>query len=254
MTRPTYPLDTTGSASTNLIPAELHTLSEINEDTYRIIIPTNAPFFVNNFQLTFIEQTGDRRVMFEDVDYSFCLPYVGATRSIGMPVYGGIKILNEHANGTLSVKYQTIGDKWVADAQHVLQMLVESVSNPRLAYWDNLSNVQETFPPINHPVEGKDLYGFKELIDAVNLLQQAILTGPNTTLSAIKHLLDETNPHATTKAQVGLADVENLQVAQVSELTSISPPRKYVTAEHLLTAVIKPIHDRLTEIENQLGL
>ena len=50
MSDPVLPFDPTGLASTNYVEDEVHTLTEINDATYRLIVPTFAPFYLDNFK------------------------------------------------------------------------------------------------------------------------------------------------------------------------------------------------------------
>ena len=48
-----YDFDPTGSLPANLVVDELHTITEINVNTYNIIIPEFAPFYTNNLYFSF---------------------------------------------------------------------------------------------------------------------------------------------------------------------------------------------------------
>ncbi len=144
-----YAFDPTGILPANLIVDELHTLTEVNDVTYRIIIPEFAPFYTNNLMVKYNDGVSDT-ILQEGVDYILCLPYLGASRSIGSMVYGGISFNFSAPSGTLKISYQTLGGEWIADPNYVYEILVNTAYNPRVTVWDVLTNVQEIFPPINH--------------------------------------------------------------------------------------------------------
>ena len=48
-----YDFDPTGSLPANLVVDELHTITEINANTYNIIIPEFAPFYTNNLSVVY---------------------------------------------------------------------------------------------------------------------------------------------------------------------------------------------------------
>ena len=63
-----------------------------------------------------------------------------------------------------------MGGGWVADANLVLTTLAEHLYNPKIVSWDLVTNVQQTFPPINHDDHMNYLFGHQQLIDAINAL------------------------------------------------------------------------------------
>lgn len=204
----TYPVDYTGTATSNKITEELHTLTEINDVTYNILIPDAAPFHVENFALVHIAANGTRRTLTEGVDYYFTLPYVAAIRSLGKVIYGGVTILNHTIAGTLAATYQTLGGSWTADRNYVLNYLIERAYNPRTTIWDVVTNVQQLFPPIVHNQEFDYVFGHGELIDAINGISDTLAN------SDLSHETNYGNPHRVNKTQVGLGNVDNTSDAQ----------------------------------------
>lgn len=229
-----YPVDYTGQKTTNLVKGEQHAVTEANYRDYYFIVPTFAPFFTSNFKLIHQAEDGTTRELDEGVDYMFTLQYLGASRSIGIPVYGGISLSNLITAGTVSLEYQTIGGMWCADAAYVLERLAEKNYNPRTTAWDNLTNVQETFPPVNHNLDFDYVMGQGELIAQLALMTSAIASGTGT-LPFIKHLMNFDNPHKVTKAQVELSDVENYPMATDAEVLAENPVKKYVTLDQVIS-------------------
>lgn len=229
-----YPLDTTGLASTNIIVDEIHTLTEVNSQNYRILIPEFAPFYLGNLQLKHTDLSGQTHILQEGPDYTLCLPYIGATRSIGQMLYGGITINRDDLQGLLKLSYQTLGGEWTADRLLVLEALAEYVYNPRITVWDIVTNKPSMFPPINHDQSLDYVYGHQDLITSINDLADTVANGPNPNLGIIKHLIDELNPHQVTKAQIGLGDVQNLPLATDEEVDTLQPVDKYFTVRQLL--------------------
>lgn len=231
----TYPLDTTGLSPGNLIINELHTLTEVNSNTYRVILPFFSPFYLDNFTLTHIAEDGSSHLLVPDVDYIFCLPFIGATRSIGKMLYGGVSINTDLIDGVLSVNYQTLGDKWVADKNYVLERLAELVYNPRIVTWDCVTNVQDTFPPTIHSVDIDNIYGQDKVLDALGNIVTAITVPPTTPQALLSHLLDDNNPHVVTKEQIGLGLIQNLSLATSDDIDGLNNVNKYITLDQLVT-------------------
>lgn len=229
-----YPLDTTGLAPANLIVDEVHTLTELNDETYRLIIPEFAPFYLDNFVLKHVDAQNNETLLTPDVDFILVLPYIAATRSIGKMLYGGISISNNFVNGLIKLQYQTIGGSWTADANQVLVTLANIVYNPRLTSWDQVTNIQQLFPSINHDDSMDYVYGHESLVDALNSLAETVALAPSQTPTYVTHMTRSDNPHGVTKAQVGLGQVANLPLATADDISGKANVEKYVTLAQVL--------------------
>ena len=236
----TYPLDTTGISPANLVRDEPHVLTEINDATYRIIIPDFAPFYQDNFQLRYSDGAGNISILEKGIDFDFCLPYMDASRAIGKYLFGALTIHNAYVQGYLAVDYQTLGDKWVADKNYVLEQLVEHNYNPRVVYWDQLTNVQQTFPPTSHAQDYDTIYGQKSVIEAIDKIIAAILAGPSATNDYRSHVLAKGNVHGLTAADLGLSEASALPLASLEELQNLDPVEKLFSLKQMLDSGIIP--------------
>ena len=236
----TYPLDTTGISPANLVRDEPHVLTEINDATYRIIIPDFAPFYQDNFQLRYSDGAGNISILEKGIDFDFCLPYMDASRAIGKYLFGALTIHNAYVQGYLAVDYQTLGDKWVADKNYVLEQLVEHNYNPRVVYWDQLTNVQQTFPPTSHAQDYDTIYGQKSVIESIDKIIAAILAGPSATNDYRSHVLAKGNVHGLTAADLGLSEASTLPLASLEELQNLDPVEKLFSLKQMLDSGIIP--------------
>ena len=236
----TYPLDTTGISPANLVRDEPHVLTEINDATYRIIIPDFAPFYQDNFQLRYSDGAGNISILEKGIDFDFCLPYMDASRAIGKYLFGALTIHNAYVQGYLAVDYQTLGDKWVANKNYVLEQLVEHNYNPRVVYWDQLTNVQQTFPPTSHAQDYDTIYGQKSVIEAIDKIIAAILAGPSATNDYRSHVLAKGNVHGLTAADLGLSEASALPLASLEELQNLDPVEKLFSLKQMLDSGIIP--------------
>ena len=234
MTDYVYPVDYTGQKASNLVPGEQHAVTEANYRDYFFIVPTFAPFYARGFKLIHQAEDGTTRELKEGIDYSFVLSYLGASRSIGIPVYGAVSLTSLITSGVVSLDYQTVGGMWCANSAYVLERIAEKNYNPRTTYWDNLTNVQEVFPPVNHNIDNDYVFGQEELIASCNKIAEAV-AGSTGSLPVIRHLTNFDNPHNTTAAQIGLGDVVNLPMATDSEVLQELPLNKYVTLAQVLS-------------------
>lgn len=212
----TYPLDIEGNSPSNLV-TEIHTVTQLNLAMYRIIVPVHAPFYLTNFSLIHIGTGGAETPLTEGVDYAFCLPFEAASRSLQRLLYGGIAIINPNLSGTYRTTYQCLGDKWSANRDYVLQALAASTYNPRRVYWDQVTNVQDLFPPIRHTDDMESMAGFDDLVAAFDRMTLAMLSRPS--------------PNAT---MVGLGNVPNLPLATDSDIATRANVDKFVTLKQVI--------------------
>ena len=235
MNTASYPFDTTGLAPSNLVQNELHTLTEVNSAPYRILIPSFAPFYLHNLLVEHIGTTGTPTPLTEGVDYYCVLPYMAASRSVGKSLYGGLAFISDLVQGTIRLKYQTLGGSWCADKNYVYEQLLSAHYNRRTTWWDTLTNVQETFPPTDHDHNAEDIEGHTELLAKLDEIRTAILQSPNLVPAQyLAHLMAKGNVHDLNKSDLGLGDVSNLPLATDQEVLSRIPSDKYVTLRQIL--------------------
>lgn len=225
----TYPLDTSGRAITNLISNELHTVSEANFRDYFFIVPNFAPFYINGFVLKF-HLNGEERILTEGIDYSFALPYIAGTRSVGIPLYGAITLNNLDIAGILETTYQCLGGQWIANRLYVLQYLAEKAYNPRTTIWDVVTDKPEIFAPTPHYQDYATFYGQEELVAAIGRVGDAIAAS-RPELAFIEYI----TTHPPTADVIGLGNVANLPLATDEEVAARLPVDKYITLRQMLS-------------------
>ena len=231
-----YPFDTTGLATTNLVQDEVHSLTEVNAATYRILIPTFAPFYLHNLSLDHVAPDGGIDPLIEGVDYYCSLPYMAASRSTGQAVYGGLSIITALPQGTMRMTYQTLGGDWCADADYVYQRLLETTYNRRTTWWDLITDVQNTFPPTEHPLPVGDIDGMTALLEKLEQIRAVLLNAPDSVPAMyLQHMLAKGNPHSTTLLDLGLENVQNYPAATDEEVAARLPLDKTVTLRQILT-------------------
>jgi len=251
-----YALDTTGINPANLITDELHTVTAVNDRTYHFIVPTFAPFFANTLRLAKVD--GQNLIpLVEGVDWHPSLQFHGASIVTAKPVYGAISFTDLQFAGTVQIEqYQTLGGEYTLDLPTMNQVIGDIVYNPRGLSWEQVTNLQKMFPPIDHPWDFNNLAGTEELIDAIGRIEAAILAGATTDLDA--HIRDQLNPHRTNKNQVGLSLVENfppatlIQAIQGTSNTSLITPMtlRGVLSDLGLLALSDALADMRTHIGN----
>lgn len=229
-----YPFDDTGTAVTNRVTNESHTVTEVNAAPYRILIPVFAPFYLENFSLSYIDSLGVEHSLNETEDYGFTLPFLAASRSTGKFLYGGVEIYNERVNGTIRFNsYQTVGGVWNVDRNAVYNRLLESVYNHRTVYWDQVSGVYEIFPPTIHQQDAESFTGHEEILKALALISKAISEKQIPIPADFYQHITQDNAHNVSASTVGLGNVVNLRMATDQEVKDHVPVDAYVTLRQL---------------------
>jgi len=230
-----YPFDATGILQTNRISGEQHAVTENNFRDFYFIVPKFAPFFADNITIVHSYQ-GINKTLVENIDYYCALMMVGATRAIGKAVYGAVTLNNLNTSGVLSFSYNTIGGDWNVDQQYVVEQIAEKAYNPRTVSWEHVVGAPNVFPPIPHAWDLVDLVGETEVVDSLNAIEQAILTGSQTL--AATHLTNFNNPHQVTKAQVGLSNLGNWARATDAQAVAGTSIDTLITPNSLKAALL----------------
>lgn len=206
----TYPFDPSGTLSSNLVPGEQHIITSVNYKDYNIIVPTFAPFFATSITIDFKDINANTVTLVENVDYYLTHWFVAASRACSKPIYGSLTLLNENISGVLTISYQTLGGDWNIDGALIAQIMADSLHNPRITTWDEVSDLPYAFPVIDHPWDLVDMVGMSEVVTGLEEIKQAILDsagggsgGSTVEQDLLNHTGDYNNPHNLTAAEIG---------------------------------------------------
>lgn len=225
----TYPFDGSGTAVTNMVEDELHTLTLVNYRDYHFLVPNFAPFFAQGLNVKFQQNPGDPFIdLTEGIDYYPALPFIGATRATGKAVYGAISFNNLTLEGQIKLRYQTVGGEWTLGLTDLTEIAANIIYNPRTTTWEKITNVPCHFPPLDHAWELSDMVGEAEILEELVAIEEAILN-KNMDQSWLNHITNFSNPHRVTKSQVGLNKVQNYAPATIAECIAAASSQLYVT-------------------------
>lgn len=230
-----YPFDPTGNSSANRIPSEQHVLTARNFRDYHYVIPNFAPFFEENFSITLKYPSGTIRPLVYGVDYYFSNQFLDASRATAKPVFGSISFLDTDSAGVLTIGYNTVGGKWNLTPTEITRILAEEMRNPRITAWEQITDLPERFPVIDHEWDLVDMVGMKDVADVLETITAAILESGSGGLQ--QHVNDFQNPHQTTKLQVGLGNVLNYPVATTAQAQAGSSNAFYMTPLRVAEAI-----------------
>lgn len=225
----TYPFDGTGVNPANRITDEEQNLTIINFRDYHYLIPDFAPFYAEGLAIEYRPNPGESFVTLnEGVDYYPALQFIGASRATSKPVYGALSFNNLGLEGQIRLSYNTVGGEWTLSQAALTELITNIIYNPRTTTWEQVVNVPEQFPPLEHSWQLNDMVGEAEILAELDAIEQAILNR-DSSADLLNHLSDFNNPHRTTKEQTGLGRVMNFPPATIAEAVAGINPELYVT-------------------------
>jgi hypothetical protein len=256
-----YPLDLTGTASTNLIVGEV---TPMVRKQFRCIAPLATPFFKKNLVIKDVASNTSLTTS----QYK-CLQIVSlpsAMAGIGNEIYSIIVITDSSVSDTVSLTYHTPGGEYTNSFETTKSLVENLLGDNRLASWPNVLNRPDTFEPSLHLQAIGDLIGFEYLTVELEKLRQVILLGDdvgrtelfkfietqktiilnllqnnNSNSSPLaNHIANRNNPHGLTKVDVGLGNVQNYPVATIQEAAEGIATNRYITADLVPVAVGGP--------------
>jgi hypothetical protein len=249
---PRFPVDLTGVALSNRVVDEPHSMVRRQ---VRSVVLQAAPFFKKNVvivdALTNVALTNSQYKCFNIIS----LP--SALAGPGNDVYGVIVITDQAVSDNVRVTYQSVGGEYVQSFE-VIKTLIDTLSlDDRPPTWPNVLNRPSTFNPVQHLHAIGDVIGWEYLVVVLEQLKQTIAMGdevgrnamfayidskfqaiadlfsaatsPSALLSL--HVANTSNPHATTKTDIGLSLVQNYGVATLLEARAGAVSNKYMTAD-----------------------
>jgi hypothetical protein len=219
-----YPFDPTGTAETNLVVRERHTINPPDYTDYYFIVPFVGPFFENNLQ---IQHFPSGKILVKGEDYLLGYRFLSASRATANQVWGAISLLGRELTGVLEVTYQTLGGDWTINEAIAAEMLANVMSNPRRTSWEQIHGPMQNFPVIDHEWNLVDMVGMSEVNLTIRSIAETIEAASGATIN--NHLNDINNPHNVTKAQVGLGLVQNFPIASAGEAAAGTSNERYMT-------------------------
>lgn len=232
-----YPLDTLGTAPSNRVgyPTKIDHVITIHADArFNYIVPAAAPFFDQNLKV--YRKTGPTTytLLTKNVHYVLGHRFNAATAATGKGIYGSIVLTNlgVAVGGTVTIglDYQSLGGNFTFDMVDFIRQLTNERYTPRTMFWDQIPDVPDYFPPVEHQQGFDDLMGWDDVVAAVNALATVIQnSGLDPTSVAALITAHATNPNAHSKAQVGLPLVPNWAAAVVGDYQAAIATTKFAS-------------------------
>ena len=243
-----YPFDPTGTMLANRVPNEQQIISPPNFRDFYFIIPKAAPFFGEGLTITIKDLENKTKALKEGVDYYLTHRFISASRATAKPIYGSITFLDKELAGVVTITYQTLGGIWTLSEDKILEILSNTVRNPRITSWDSIAEMPVNFPVIDHEWDLVDMVGASGVVAAIDKITEALNASGGNAIT--QHIADKNNPHGTNKTQVGLGNVQNFAVASDAEAQAGTSNAAYMTPLRTRAAITKIAGDMLANHTN----
>lgn len=253
-----YPLDTTGTAPSNLISDEIHSVqppADIKDASF--IVPRASPFFATKMEIwTGPKKTGNK--LLEGRDYFFTHYFVAGSRYYGPTFYGGIAWLDQTFKGTVYLTYQVLGGEFTVNSTSEVEYITNKLyPNLRVVTWDQIKGVPSTLPPDAHYHHVDDINfahinaTAKDIADAIRGTGGSGGGGSDGALALIQqHLSAISGAHRP--AAVGLGNVSNYPMATSKEAEA-SSALHYASPSTVSYMIKRAIAgENLTDIRNRV--
>lgn len=266
-----YPLDLTGKSPTNLVVGEPHSLMA---EGNRAFVPLHGPFFTRSLVVR-RRSTGTELVAGED--YVAAQLHLRLTLRSGQEVCSIIVIRDASIGSDFEIDYQTVGGEESANVYAIEQMIAALDLDERSVRWGSIVGKPEGFPPLPHLHDIGDTYGWEYIVAQLEAVRQAILVGDESAREELRQLIlyyfgianadieqldlrlsghveDINNPHNTTKAHVGLGNVQDYPVATNQQAIDGNNNVSYMTPLRTREAIMElskeAMADHLNDFSN----
>lgn len=266
-----YPEDPTGVNPNNLVINEPHDLGPARN---RAFVPTYGSYFTESMIVT---EAVTNRVLTKGVHYIAAQLQQDASMAMDKEICAVVVVIDPDVRDSLLFTYQVVGGVFSTSATALAQMIENLDIDYRAVEWGAIIGKPTAFPPAPHLHDIGDIYGFEYLVEALDALRNAILIGDEAAHDELRqyiqyedgllrqsiavlrfdfeaHENNKQNPHATTKAQVGLGSVENYGIATTQEAQAGTVNNKYMTplrtSEAITQLALIPLNAHIADKQN----
>lgn len=257
-----FPLDPTGVNTSNRVVDEPHTL--VNR-VIRAFAPSYGAYYTESLVIRDVASG----LTLTPSQYKTVEMYEVPTGRYGKEICGVIMIIDAAVSNNVQITYQALGGEYSNNSDAIISMINSLDLDNRPVNWPDLIGKPQGFEPAAHYHDIGDVYGFEYVVHAVERLRTAILAGDGASHDELRRYIDDwaalltgggnsnltelrahtsnvSNPHATTKSQVGLGSVENYAIATTAEAQAGIASNKYMTPALTAAAITKIAGDALT--------
>ena len=229
-----YPLDYTGSSTTNQVTNENITLT--TNTKYRVFAPINGPYFFNTIKIKDVA-TGNFLTPSQWAPF-FLVQAATVKTGLAGSVYATVIIKDSTVSNNLSISYQSIGGNYIGDYSNIIDLLNIALNDTRSVNWDNITNHIMSYNAAIHTHSLSNISDVEILtliieklcnaiilgdtiaqdstcayVDAIVNKYATILNNLSTAGTPLGDHINNSNAHNYTKENFGLGNVQNYPVA-----------------------------------------
>jgi len=257
-----YPLDLTGRSPTNKVVGEPQSLVAVGN---RAFVPNYGPFYTKSLV---VKRASTGAVLEKQKHYKAVQLLPEATIKTGQEVCTVIVITDDTIGNDFVIDYQVVGGDYSSSITAIQQMIDALNIDYRSVQWGSIIGKPERYPAAPHLHDIGDVYGFEYIVAELEAIRQAILMGDEashreliqyvdyqdglirTDVANLRtdfnaHATNVSNPHNTTKAQVGLGNVQNYGIAANADAVAGTSNALYMTPLRVKEAIDKFAGDAL---------
>jgi hypothetical protein len=176
-----YIQDYSGTLADNEIPYERHV---IKTGGNRAVFPRYAPFFSDGMVVYDIIRGV---TLVRGADYVLIDLAQEATLRAGVELHCMIVITNPAVSVEVTLAYRTVGGALSMVASNITKMYEDMMSDQKKVDWlTEVTNKQEKYPPSSHSHHLSQVFGFEEVIYAIERLRTAVSSREIDILSILK--------------------------------------------------------------------
>ena len=181
--------------------------------------------------------------MVEGVDYYYAFPFIGASRAIGSPIFGGVRFANNNIAQTVQFKYQSLGGSWTTTQAINAQILLSCQLDPCAVAFEQVMGYNSGFPIITTAWDRTDPTNLSQVNTAIRSVASAFATNVKSLNynSEIAHISNFSNPHNLTANAIGLGEVANLPPATNIDIENVTNNATYVNPAQVKSMMINEV-------------
>ena len=203
------------------------------------VLFNNGPFYLSTLTVSYTPVgSSTSTTLLLGVDYEPVLQFNAATSELGVPVYGGIGLVNPALTGTITVQYATLGYSYSINSLQISAIQADASIELYTALWENTVPDYIPFPKIPLAVNIETQFGISSVNSVLNEIASTLTTLP-ANLSVFdfnNHIATTDNPHLDNAVELGVGLIPNWIVGTEADVIA-NATNKFVTPAAIIGSV-----------------
>ena len=252
-----YPLDLTGTSSTNLVTGEQVTLHANTRN--RAFTVANGPFYKG---MTIVDNASGAQLTDSQFCYFFLINSISLKTSLGKEAYAVAIIKDQAVSNSLTVSYQAVGEPYIGDYSNIVDLVNIAIGDQRNVKWGDLTNVVMNYNAAPHVNDAANITDMDALLICLEKIKTTILLGDTIAQESVLNYIDtlighysgvasnmalpgtplgdhinSTHAHNYTASDFNLGNVQNYGVASDSDVLTGTATNKYVLLSNAISLI-----------------